>query len=112
MTRARELAICAPVALELLWSAQSRHEYRALADELSGLPLLATSDRATRAAQRNQALLAEHGQHRGPTPIDLMIAAIAEVNDAVILHYDRHFDLIGRVTGQPMEWLAPRGSLG
>jgi predicted nucleic acid-binding protein len=37
--------------------------------------------------------------------MDLLIAAVAEV------HYDRHFDAIGRVTGQPMEWLARRGSL-
>lgn len=40
-----------------------------------------------------------------------MIAAVAEVNDATLLHYDRHFDTIARVTGQPMEWLARRGSL-
>ena len=43
---------------------------------------------------------------------DLLIAAVAEVNDATLLHYDRHFDAIGRVTGQPMEWLGRRGSLG
>ena len=35
----------------------------------------------------------------------------AEVHGAVLLHYDRHFDLIARVTGQPTEWLARRGSL-
>ena len=28
-----------------------------------------------------------------------------------LLHYDRHFDAIARVTGQPTEWLARRGSL-
>jgi hypothetical protein len=39
------------------------------------------------------------------------VAAVAEANDAVLLHYDRHFDLIARVTGQPAEWLARRGSL-
>jgi hypothetical protein len=38
-------------------------------------------------------------------------AANAEVNGTTLLHYDRHFDAIGRVTGQPMEWLARRGSL-
>jgi hypothetical protein len=41
----------------------------------------------------------------------LLIAAIAEVHEATLLHYDRHFDAIDRVTGQPMEWLARRGSL-
>ena len=43
--------------------------------------------------------------------MDLLIAAIAETRGAVVLHYDRHFDTIARVTGQPMEWLARRGSL-
>jgi len=39
------------------------------------------------------------------------VAAVAEAHDAILLHYDRHFDLIARVTGQPAEWLARRGSL-
>jgi predicted nucleic acid-binding protein len=43
--------------------------------------------------------------------MDLLIAAIAKIHGAVVLHYDRHFDAIARVTGQPMEWLARRGSL-
>ena len=43
--------------------------------------------------------------------MDLLIAAIAEVNGATLLHYDRQFDTIGRLTGQPIEWLARRGSL-
>ena len=37
--------------------------------------------------------------------------AMAEVNDAILLHYDRHLDLIADTTGQPVEWLARRGSL-
>jgi predicted nucleic acid-binding protein len=40
-----------------------------------------------------------------------MISGIAEAEGATILHYDRHFDAIAGVTGQPMEWLARRGSL-
>ncbi len=60
---------------------------------------------------RIQAALAERSQHRGPGPVDLLIAAIADVNGAILLHYDRHFESIGRVTGQPTEWLARRGSL-
>ena len=43
--------------------------------------------------------------------MDLLIAAIARRHGAVILHYDRDFDAIARVTGQPTEWLARRGSL-
>jgi predicted nucleic acid-binding protein len=51
------------------------------------------------------------GPASGPRTIDLLVDAIAEVNDAILLHYDRHFDLIADTTGQPVEWLARRGSL-
>jgi hypothetical protein len=106
-----ELALCAPVRLELLVSARGPADYRMLADNLLGFHNLAVDERAELAAIRTQAALAERSQHRGPSPVDLLIAAIAEVNGATLLHYDRHFDAIARVTGQPMEWLARRGSL-
>ena len=28
-----------------------------------------------------------------------------------MLHYDDDFDLIAEVTGQPMEWVVPRGTV-
>jgi predicted nucleic acid-binding protein len=69
-------------------------------------------ERSEDAAWRIQAALAERSQHGGASPVDVLIAAIAEVNGVTLLHYDRHFDAIARVTGQPMEWLARRGTLG
>ena len=106
-----ELALCTPVRLELLLSARGPADYRALSSDLAQVRHLGLDDRCERAAARVQAALAERSQHRGPTAVDLLIAAIAEVNGATLLHYDRHFDTIARVTGQPMEWLARRGSL-
>jgi predicted nucleic acid-binding protein len=58
-----------------------------------------------------QSALAERSQHRGPTAVDLLVAALAEVHGTTLLHYDRHFDAIAAITGQPAEWLARRGSL-
>ena len=106
-----QLALCTPVALELLYSARSRAEYERTARDLEGFPQLALDLRSEALARRTQAMLAGRAQHRGPSPVDLLIAAIAEVNDAVLLHYDRHFEAIVRVSGQPAEWLARRGSL-
>jgi predicted nucleic acid-binding protein len=97
--------------LELLYSARRPSEYERLAYDLGRLPKLPIDRHVERLALSTQATLAARSQHRGPTAIDLLIAAVAEANDAVLLHYDRHFDAIARVTGQPMEWLAPRGSL-
>jgi predicted nucleic acid-binding protein len=106
-----ELAVCAPVVLELLYSAQSKAGYEQLADDLAQLPTLRLDERVESLAASAQASLAQRSQHRGPSPVDLLIAAVAEAHGAILLHYDRHFDAIRSVTGQPMEWLARRGSL-
>lgn len=97
--------------LELLLSARGRADYRMLAADLSRFRYLRIDRRSEDAALRIQAALAERSRHRGPAPVDVLVAAIADVNGATLLHYDRHFDAIGRVTGQPIEWLARRGSL-
>jgi predicted nucleic acid-binding protein len=73
--------------------------------------MLDVNEAAQRRALETQAALAQRSQHRGATPVDLLVAATAEAYDVVLLHYDKHFDAIGRVTRQPMRWLAPAGSL-
>jgi len=105
------LAICSPVRLELLYSARGPTDYAALADELESLPELELGQAAVSRAEEVQALLAERGHHRAASIVDLYVAAVAELNDAVLLHYDRHFDAVAHVTGQPSEWVAPRGTL-
>jgi predicted nucleic acid-binding protein len=104
------LLLCVPVRLELLYSAR-KNEYDGLARDLDGFTHLPLDARAEAAALRAQQKLATTSQHRGPAVTDLLIAGIAEANDVVLLHYDRHFDVIARTTGQPAQWLAKRGSL-
>lgn len=106
-----ELALCAPVKLELLWSARGPKDYDDLARDLAAFPTLTIDRRSESAAERVLWGLAQRRQHRGPVPIDLLVAAVAEVNELTLLHYDRHFDAIARVTGQPCEWIARRGTL-
>lgn len=57
-----------------------------------------------------QGRLALRGHHRLPIP-DLIVAAAAEAADLVVLHYDAHFERIAAVTGQPTEWVVPRGTV-
>ncbi|MEO6156085.1 MAG: PIN domain nuclease [Ilumatobacteraceae bacterium] len=52
-----------------------------------------------------QAILAERGQHRAPSIPDLLIAAVAELAQLIVLHADEDFELIAEVTGQPVERL-------
>lgn len=37
-------------------------------------------------------------------PVDLVLAATAELQGLALLHHDRDFDIIARVTGQPLRW--------
>jgi hypothetical protein len=51
------------------------------------------------------ALLGDRGQHRAPSVPDLIIAATAELAGLTVLHFDKDFDLIASITGQPAQWL-------
>jgi len=42
---------------------------------------------------------------------DLLIAAAAELAGMTLLHDDSDDDTIAALTGQPIRWAAPRGSL-
>ncbi|WP_232062520.1 MULTISPECIES: PIN domain nuclease [Mycobacteriaceae] len=57
-----------------------------------------------------QGALAVDGLHRTVKLGDLLIAAAAERAGLVVLHYDRDFDRIATITGQPTEWVAPPGT--
>jgi predicted nucleic acid-binding protein len=50
-------------------------------------------------------VLADRGQHRAPSVPDLIFAATAELAGLTVLHFDKDFDLIAGVTGQPVERL-------
>jgi predicted nucleic acid-binding protein len=45
------------------------------------------------------------------SPVDLVIAAAAEAAGLTVLHYDDDYDRIASITRQPVEWIAPAGSL-
>jgi len=49
--------------------------------------------------------------HRAVGISDLLIAACADVNRAVLLHYDHDFDLVAEITGQSAVWVVPRGAV-
>ncbi len=104
------VATCPVVDLEILYSARSAAEYAQIAIERAQLPQLDIDRTVTDRALAVQSLLAQRGQHRLPIP-DLLIAAAAEVNDLVVLHYDADFDRIADVTGQETRWVAPKGSV-
>lgn len=56
-----------------------------------------------------QLLLADRGQHRGPSIPDLLVAAIAELSGLTVLALDKDFELIAEITGQSVERLGLTG---
>lgn len=98
------------IDLEVLYSARSLADYEDLLAERRALPSYPLTDKVTGRAIDVQHRLAQIGQHRVPLP-DLLIAAVAELNDLAVLHYDADYDRIAETTGQPCEWVVPRGSL-
>lgn len=108
-----EIALCDMVALELLHTVPTRTLYRQLADSLRGVPWVQMETQDWERAREAQSLLAEQGNqlHRSVKNADLLIAAAAERVHLTLVHYDKDYDTIGAVTGQPTRWVAPRGSL-
>ncbi|MFW5420700.1 PIN domain nuclease [Nocardiopsis sp. CNT-189] len=104
------IAMCEMVILELLYSARNLSDYERLRDSYQRLPWLETTSSALRRAVDVQHELARKGLHRRPLP-DLIIAATAEEHGATIVHYDKDFDLISGITGQPTRWIIPVGQV-
>ena len=106
-----KVATCGMIDLELLFSAASKATYIALANALRGMPRVPMNDRVFDRALEVQAHLANNSQHKAVTLPHLLIAASAEINGLVVLHYDRDFDRIAKITQQPTQWVVPRGSV-
>jgi len=96
--------------VEVGYSAHSASEWDRLAGALDLFELVETTADHIRRARQVQGLLAARHQ-RGRKVPDLLIAAAAETENLIVLHYDADFDRIAGVTGQRTEWIAPAGSI-
>ncbi|MDN5747880.1 MAG: PIN domain nuclease [Pseudonocardia sp.] len=105
------LAACQMTALEMLNNAPGPRQYEELWAVLHSQRWLDVDARAVNRAMDVHRTLAGRSQHRYFALPDLIIAATAELNGATVLHYDQDYDRIAEVTGQPVEWVVPRGSL-
>lgn len=93
--------------LEAGYSARSGPELRAgwRQPPLSSMPVEYLTPAIEDRAVEVLTLLADRGQHRAQSIPDLIIAATAELAGLTILHLDKDFEVIGQVTGQPVERL-------
>ena len=93
--------------LEVGYSAWSAQDLRAGLRQppVSAMPVQYLTPAIEDRAVEVLTLLADRGQHRAPSVPDLIIAAAAELAGLTVLHFDKDFDLIASLTGQPAEWL-------
>jgi predicted nucleic acid-binding protein len=104
------VATCGILELELTFAARAG-DVPATRRRRSGLEWLDTADEDFRVAMHTQVELAERGHHRAAALPDLLVAAVALRHRVAVVHYDGDFDLISAVTGQPTQWVVPRGSV-
>jgi len=109
LAAAGNVAVCAPVAFELGYSARNRRDYAALMERLAAFPAAAITEGDHRRALEIQAELCARGRHRALSLVDALVAAAAEGRDLTVLHYDADFELVAEVTGQPQVWVVERG---
>ncbi|GAA3831374.1 MULTISPECIES: PIN domain nuclease [Streptomyces] len=100
------VGVCDITELEFCYSA------RTAADRSAILTLLAAAytwvpipDGIYQRAREVQQLLTNHGEHRGPGTVDLLVAATAELSNLILLHRDADFETIAKHTGQPTKIL-------
>lgn len=110
LVKAGLTATCGIVALELLYSARDLADHDRIRAGLEAHEWLHTDDEDLNRAIEVQRQLTATGNHRAVPLPDLLIAAAAERHGVTVLHYDSDFDLISTLTGQPTQWIVPRGT--
>jgi predicted nucleic acid-binding protein len=105
------VARCTITDLEAGFSSVSPRDHRAMREVRRAWPSVPMNQDVLNRALEVQDRLAERSQQRGAKIADLLIAAAADAAGLVVLHYDRDFDLISGVTGQPTEWILPAGTV-
>ncbi len=102
------------IVMELLYSARDATDYAQIEDDLSGCSLYRVEPQDWDEGRRVWRELLRRGggpQHRRVGHQDLLTASVAARNGLTVVHYDGDYELIASITGQPVRWAAPQGSL-
>jgi predicted nucleic acid-binding protein len=104
------IGTCPIIDLEILYSTRNGAEHDHFRAQREAFEYFPWTDEIARRAIQIQGELAHRGQHRSVSIPDLIVAATAERFSLVVLHYDAGYDRIAEVTGQPADWVVPRGT--
>ncbi|MFJ1569521.1 PIN domain nuclease [Streptomyces erythrochromogenes] len=97
------VGLCEPVRQEFLRAVGGRPAYY----EADGLlravfPYWTARDAVWTGTESLQRQLADAGAHQRASPVDLLVAVIAQQHGLTVLHQDADFETIAKVTGQPV----------
>lgn len=103
----RLVRITTVTRLEIGYSARSAAQARSAfsTPPMSAMPVEHLTPAIEDRALEVQLMLTGKGQHRAPSIPDLLIAATAELAGLIVLHLDKDFELIAKLTGQAGERL-------
>lgn len=102
------------VVMELLYSARDAADYAQVEADLGLCAHYPVEPEDWAEARRVWRELLRRGGgplHRQVGHQDLLTAAVAARHGLTVAHYDGDYDIIASVTGQPVHWAAPQGSL-
>lgn len=103
--------VCDLVILELVRLTPNESRAREVADRLRTFESVPMAGELWATVRSVQLLLSAGGVHRRVPPVDLLIAASAEAAKVPLVHYDRDYERIARVSSLDARWLVPDGAL-
>ncbi|MDT0344950.1 PIN domain-containing protein [Streptomyces litchfieldiae] len=91
------IASCYPQRTEFLYSARDMREYSEITEMFTDLyPDVSVPKNTGRWVAAVQHRMAQAGEHRSASPVDLMIAATAAYHGLVVLHDDADYRVVAR----------------
>jgi predicted nucleic acid-binding protein len=108
---AGHVLVCDLVILELIRLTPNEARAREVAERLAAFKSVSMPSKLWGRARRLQTSLATHDDHRRAPPVDLLIGCAAEAAGVQIVHYDRDYERIARVSALKHRWLLPDGAL-
>jgi predicted nucleic acid-binding protein len=103
--------VCDVVVLELVRLTPNESRAHEVAERLGAFESVVMGAELGKRARELQSLLSANGDHRRVPPVDLLIGATAERADVPLVHYDRDYERLARVSALQHHWLVPDGTL-
>ena len=105
------MLVCDLVILELTRLTPNETRAREVAGRLATFESVPMPAALWSRARQLQVSLAVSGDHRRVPPVDLLIGCAAEAAEVPLVHYDRDYERIARVSALKDHWLLPDGTL-